>query len=159
RLFGASNAGHLLLSGLYNAIGGAPDMPVIWNAPPQLVEPTLVLIDEFVDSILPPERKRTEAAMVATPSSELARHTPPVAIERLFGWRDICKAVGMKSSDKRKLEAANKKFNGPIRQGGQGESPIVNRSELIEWWNGLERQFADAAAKEKDAAATVRATH
>jgi hypothetical protein len=90
------------------------------------------------------------------------------AKQLLHGWRAIDEALELSRSypsmnydeRRRKLAYLNRRFGGPIKVMGQGSQPVVNRSELIAWWNSLEKlvekQAEDQKARIRDKQATLR---
>ena len=89
------------------------------------------------------------------------------AKQLLHGWRAIDEALGLSRSypnmnydeRRRKLAYLNRRFGGPIKAGGKGRQPVVNRSELIAWWNSLEDQVEDQKARIRDKQATLQSRH
>jgi hypothetical protein len=75
--------------------------------------------------------------------------TPPVY---LTSWREILAALNLKnnSTDQAKVRRLHKKFSSPIKFGGRGKQPFVVKSELLEWWNGLEEQMEESTRRQKD---------
>ena len=53
---------------------------------------------------------------------------------------------------RRKLAHLNRRFGGPIKVAGKGSQPIVNRFELIAWWNSLETLVEKQAKDQKERA-------
>jgi hypothetical protein len=130
---------------------------------------------EFVRQLLPmPDRLQEAlrdelvAATVTTPPSTTAPPTgaqqdegkmpgPQSAKQLLHGWRAIDEALGLSRSysdmsydeRRRKLVYLNNHYGGPIKTGGKGRQPIVNRSELILWWNDLETLVEKQAEDQK----------
>jgi hypothetical protein len=92
----------------------------------------------------------------------------PESIKQLLhGWQAIVKALGLAQTypgmkyeeRRRKLVYLNRRFNGPIKSRGKGNQPVVNRSDLIAWWNSLEKQAEDAQARIRDKKATLQSHH
>ncbi len=75
----------------------------------------------------------------------------------LSGWPDILDAVGRKNiqTEKNSVLGLNERFDGPIPKVGKGSKPLVEKSTLLNWWNGLEDQFREIDASQKNKAATV----
>ena len=69
----------------------------------------------------------------------------------LFGWPEILKTLEERNDDevRRQVSRMNKDFNGPIIIEKQGSKPKVEKQKLIEWWNGLEVQWADRMHQEE----------
>ena len=95
------------------------------------------------------------------------RPDAPSAKQLLHGWRAIDEALGLSRSypnmnydeRRRKLAYLNRRFGGPIKAGGKGRQPVVNRSELIAWWNSLEDQVENQKARIRDTQATLQSRH
>jgi hypothetical protein len=81
------------------------------------------------------ERLRTDPAEPATKQPEPGLAGPPKRL--LQGWHDITDAVGLRYADRDKIKGLNERFEGPIRNSGRGTSPLVDRNELLNWWNSL----------------------
>ena len=79
------------------------------------------------------------------------------AKQLLHGWRVIDEALGLSrnypdmdyNERRRKLAYLNDHYGGPIKTGRKGSQPIVNRSELIAWWNSLEKLVEKQAEDQK----------
>jgi len=86
------------------------------------------------------------------------------AKQLLHGWRAIDEALGLSRSypemsydeRRRKLAHLNDYYAGPIITGRKGSQPIVNRPELIAWWNSLEDQVEAQKARIHDKQETLR---
>ena len=96
-----------------------------------------------------------QGARPASPRPELA----PVKL--LANWREILIALGMKFSteDKQKVLRLNKTYSGPIVIPGQGKQPLVDKAQLLEWYNGLAAKFNAEQERKRDAQATVSVGH
>ena len=79
----------------------------------------------------------------------------------LTSWRDILVAMGLKynNEDKSKVSGVNKTYDGPIIIPGQGRRPLVEKTKLLLWWNGLEKQAQEIADRKRDSQATVSSCH
>lgn len=77
--------------------------------------------------------------------------------EYLTSWRAILIALGLKSNDedREKVRNLNTRYAGPIIFSGQGAQPKVEKSKLIEWWNGLAIQWETGYARGRDAKPTI----
>ncbi|MBN2292339.1 MAG: hypothetical protein JXM70_07940 [Pirellulales bacterium] len=71
----------------------------------------------------------------------------PPAKQYLTSWREILIALSLTNNkeDREKVRSLNDKYAGPIVTPKQGAQPKVDRARLIEWWNGLESQWATGA--------------
>jgi hypothetical protein len=80
------------------------------------------------------------------------------AAERLFGWPEILDAIKRPNDETGRMKQLNAKFGGPIvtRQGGE---PLVERAELINWWNSLQNRVAESQRRRTDASATLADSH
>lgn len=74
-------------------------------------------------------------------------------------WKDILGALGLKRDDKRRLQRLHKRYDGPIRVSRPKGKPLVDKSALLAWWNGLEQKVEQTTARTRDAAATVAEQH
>jgi hypothetical protein len=89
------------------------------------------------------------------------------AKQLLHGWRAIEEALGLSQiypnmnydERRRKLAYLNRRFGGPIKAGGKGSQPVVNRSKLIEWWNSLEEHVERLEERIRDKKATMQSRH
>ena len=79
----------------------------------------------------------------------------------LTSWLEILDALKMKNNedDKRKVRTLNNAYRGPIIIGGQGKSPFADKTELLEWWNGLAEKAQADADRRRDEQATVADRH
>jgi len=66
----------------------------------------------------------------------------------------LCRSYPDMSYDerRRKLAYLNEHYGGPIKTGRKGGQPVVNRSELIAWWNSLETLVEKQAKDQKERA-------
>jgi hypothetical protein len=79
----------------------------------------------------------------------------------LVNWREILVALGMKnnSEDREKVRNLNEMYDGPILFPKQGAQPKVEKTKLVEWWNGLEVQWATGLNRARDSRPTVAGQH
>lgn len=80
----------------------------------------------------------------------------------LTSWRDILDGLRQDNNAemRRKVTRLNKQYDGPIViPSGQGGQPKVERSKLINWWNGLEHRFQETEQRQRNRKATVSAVH
>lgn len=91
---------------------------------------------------------------------ELRTDSAPVVVY-CWNWREILAALGLPYDveHRRRIRAANKRFGGPIFLPGKGGQPKVAKTALLTWYNGLEKRFCRLQARERDAQATVHASH
>jgi hypothetical protein len=77
----------------------------------------------------------------------------------LTGWHEITAALEMNHTDREKIKSLNDRFNGPIKNQGRGTQPMVDRVELIEWWNKLAIQAQEQTNRRDGERASVEAHH
>lgn len=65
----------------------------------------------------------------------------------LTGWHEITAALKMNYRDRSKVKSLNERFDGPIRNHGQGTQPIVTKDELLSWWDTLAQKQQEMAAR------------
>ena len=139
RIVLASDSPHSWMEGRH------PQEPWVWYFPD-----TFRVLDD------PPaiEGERSEGE---PPDAQSVKHL-------LHGWRAIDDALGLSRSypnmnydeRRRKLAYLNRRFDGPIKTVGKGSQPIVNRSDLIAWWNSLEDLAENQKARIRDKQATLQ---
>jgi hypothetical protein len=103
----------------------------------------------------------------AMPTRTPAAVSPESIKQLLHGWQPIVEALELSQiypnmtheERRRKLAYLNRRFNGPIKTGGKGSQPFVIRSDLIAWWNSLEKQAENAQARIRDKKATLQSHH
>jgi hypothetical protein len=83
---------------------------------------------------------------------------PPII---LATWREILIALGMKNNreDKDKVSRLSRTYNGPIVFPGQGKQPLVDKAQLIEWWNRLTIELQDRVNQARGATSDARSQH
>jgi hypothetical protein len=72
----------------------------------------------------------------------------------LLTWGEIHEVLGRTPNDRssrRQITELNERFEGPIQSQGTGRQPIVDRRELIEWWDRLLIGFEDKRHQEAGA--------
>jgi hypothetical protein len=126
------------------------------------ITPLPSLLQSLLQSALPepPPKRSTERSEGEKPDAQSAK-------QLLHGWRAIDEALELSRSypnmnydeRRRKLTYLNRRFGGPIKAGGKGSQPVVNRFELIAWWNSLEEQVEDQKARIRDKQATLQSRH
>ena len=82
-----------------------------------------------------------------------------IAQKLLTGWHEITSALDMKYQDRGKIKSLNQRFNGPIKNRGQGTQPIVESSRLLEWWNKLAVEQQELANRQQGATLSGEAQH
>ncbi len=95
-------------------------------------------------------------------AAKVPRDTKAIEVKSyLTDWRAILVALQYKDNreNQRKVRKLNKDYAGPIIIGQKGAQPKVEKAELLEWWNGLERQWQDSQQRQRDAKATVSNQH
>ncbi len=86
------------------------------------------------ESVIAAENKPDDGVVVVvTPTPAETATAKPL----LTGWHAIAAALGMKHDDAAKIKGLNKGYNGPIKSGGKGKMPMVNKDDLLQWWNHL----------------------
>jgi hypothetical protein len=136
------------------AIGRHPEMLWFWH-----FKSLFRVLDTTAPST-PPTPAGGQPAEGEKPDAQSAK-------QLLHGWRAIDEALGLSRSypnmnndeRRRKLAYLNRRFGGPIKAGGKGSQPVVNRSELIAWWNSLEELVEDQKARIRDKQATLQSRH
>ena len=61
--------------------------------------------------------------------------------------------------DREKVRSLNNQYAGPIVTPKQGAQPKVDKTKLIEWWNGLETQWTAGYSRGRDAIPTAGVQH
>jgi len=91
-------------------------------------------------------------------SGEAADQAPA---EYLTNWRAILVALERKNNavNREQVRHLNDTYGGPILFPGQGAQPKVNKAKLIEWWNGLEAQWAVGPNKARDVKPSTASRH
>jgi hypothetical protein len=93
-------------------------------------------------------RQTASAPVVATPA----------AVKKvLASWPEILAALSEKS--KAKIRNLHKAFPGPIHFRGQGAPPMVDKAELIDWWNKLTVEHEVGYNRARDAQPTAAEQH
>ena len=141
------------------AIGRHPEMSWFWH-----FESLFRVLDTTATSTPPPSTPPTPAG---GQQAEGEKPDAQSAKQLLHGWRAIDEALGLSRSypnmnydeRRRKLAYLNRRFGGPIKAGGKGSQPVVNRFELIAWWNSLEEQVEVQKARIRDKQATLQSRH
>lgn len=84
-----------------------------------------------------------------------------VPAENLFGWYEIAEAVGRRNdrSERDRIKRLNDMYGGPIVVPKQGAQPVVRKSELVKWWNGLADRAAELQQRDADRQGTVEFQH
>jgi hypothetical protein len=80
----------------------------------------------------------------------------PAPVQLLTSWRDILITLGKRNNDKERqvVGRLNQTCNGPIKIPGQGRQPLVDKAELIGWWNHL-TVMAETQNRTSDTKASV----
>ena len=87
-----------------------------------------------------------------------ALNAPNPAKKLLVNWYEIADAVGRGNDDKfrRLIKRLSDERDGPIRVIGQGKQPeLIERDQLVKWWNGLAEQHENAMELDEEHAANV----
>jgi hypothetical protein len=115
----------------------------------------LILVRDVVDEMGEVSAKPQPELKIGTPQ-EL---TPPKVY--LTNWGTILQALGKRDNKKERMQVRKlHEFHpGPIKMPGQGGQPKVEKSKLLEWWDGLEKRFWESEQKERDTTATVDSQH
>ena len=73
----------------------------------------------------------------------------------------VLDAVGVQddTSTRRQIVKYNKDYDGPIIVQKQGSQPRVEKTKLIDWWNGPESRWEEVKQRERDKTETVKAQH
>jgi hypothetical protein len=97
----------------------------------------------------------------AAPPSENLRPTEPPGPPKCYlqNWAEIVQALpGLKNikNHRERLKRLNDKRGGPIKVGGRGESPIVEKGALLDWWNHLDAHLHAQVNSAASARETVK---
>jgi hypothetical protein len=67
----------------------------------------------------------------------------------LFGWPAIVEALEQQNDDgfQKRVRRLHKLHPSPIKFGGRGTAPTVEKRMLIEWWNSLEQRFSELESR------------
>jgi hypothetical protein len=112
----------------------------------------------------PPANETTAASAASSAKGTMMKSQdtagdPATPRDYLIGWPDILAALNRKSDDKEPVRRLNEQFKGPIKIPGRGSRPMVDRAELIDWWNSLKTRHAamgdEEALREQDREATL----
>jgi hypothetical protein len=81
--------------------------------------------------------------------------------ERLCSWREILTALKRKNNSQSlsTVKRLNKSMGGPIKTGGRGAQPQVDKAKLLAWWCDLDRLHEEQQQRRQDSAATVENRH
>jgi hypothetical protein len=105
--------------------------------------------------------EEARAVLTARPAeaSPLPLTTPLPCM--LTTWRAILDALGLKNTetDRRTVRRLNETLDGPIRTGGSGEQPLVDKTKLLAWWADLERLYDEKQQRKRNKRATVEGRH
>src|SRR5262249_54580645 len=106
-------------------------------------------LEKAAQSILPPGMGPMVAASAATKPAPLLR-----------GWAEILEALGRKNnkSTRRSVKRLNESYGGPIKCAGQGTRPLVNKNELLPWWNRLDQLHEEQQQEQKQERANIKTT-
>jgi hypothetical protein len=138
----------------------ASDSPYHWMEGRHPQEPWVWYFQDVFRALGDPPAIEGERSEGEPPDAQSVKHL-------LHGWRAIDEALGLSRSypnmnydeRRRKLVYLNHRFDGPIKTGRKGSQPIVNRSDLIAWWNSLEDLAENQKARIRDKQATLQSRH
>jgi hypothetical protein len=113
---------------------------------------------EFLKAI---EGKTSSAGPLAPPGTNPANSTTeaPSPATLLTSWGEILGALGLKKQDREKVSRLNKTRGGPIKPGKRGQQPIVDRLQLLEWWNRLTIEYEVGENRNRDTGPTTAASY
>lgn len=79
----------------------------------------------------------------------------------LTSWKQICLELASTgyTVTKEQVQALHARFPGPIKVGSQGSWPLVDRVQLLLWWNEIDRHYEEAVKIAEDRKATVQGKH
>jgi hypothetical protein len=106
-----------------------------------------------------PPKPAGGAAVPQTPKPA-AGSTEEKPIAWLVTWRDILICLGKHDNeeDKTQVRRLNDTRDGPIKIGGKGQQPIVDKVRLLDWWNRLDA-VEQCQNRVRDTQATAAARH
>ena len=98
---------------------------------------------------------------LTAPNEATSSTKPPPPKVYFTSWRELLLALDLKNTAEmqNKVRSLNKSHDGPIVLPRKGSQPKVERSVLLEWWNGLQDRFEVIRGRESDAAATTQNQH
>jgi hypothetical protein len=101
--------------------------------------------------------KATGAGKAIAPAAGAAAVVLLEPVAYLMSWHEILKAVNERNTPEKRqcVRMFNERYDGPIIMPAQGGQPKVERSKLLNWWNGLEQAFRDSSQKQLDRQATT----
>lgn len=76
---------------------------------------------------------------------------PKTPHKLLTSWREITDALDLQHNEQGKVKRLNERYAGPIPKPVHDGQPIVDRDELINWWNGLAVQQQELANQRRGA--------
>jgi hypothetical protein len=77
----------------------------------------------------------------------------------LVGWYEITGALKEPYTGRKKIKGLNKAFQGPISSPLQGRTPMVDREDLLEWWNHLAVKHQELSNQHAGARLSGEAQH